>query len=398
MSEHDVFLALPSKCCDSAFAGPHRSEFKALLDELRRNEVDVYCPLEEVGWNATAYVDDPVVTMKSRLDQISNSRHVVAFPQVGEHTSSGVTMLIASTFERDIPLTIVLCGEDAFASEWQLAGLCGLSKQEGGDCAIIFYTGSVAHCWNKLRNRVCAERESRKLQVGSSSDCPWGEQYQWYWDNRLNFFSKWEDPDGNQLIDCDLTGLYTVKPELISRDIAEHLGGNTVLDAFAGVGGVSIALAKAGKSVIAVEKDKKRVDMLKSNLSLYGVSDSVEVVNGDIFDVYEQYNFDSVYLDPPWGGPSYKSRDSFHMRHFKVGGVTKLRRLVGYCLNNNKDIAFTVPNNFDFPEFSTFCRKYAEGRGAGSSVSHNMSLRWGKLNDRVLFLTVFLDTTRRVAK
>jgi trimethylguanosine synthase len=233
----------------------------------------------------------------------------------------------------------------------------------------------------------------------SSSECPWGSKYQWYWDNRTNFFSRWYDDNGNQLIECDVTGIFTVKPEAVANDIANHLIGDVVLDAFAGVGGVSIALARSGKTVIAVEKDANRAKMLKHNAFVYGVEDRICIVSEDVFSIYQDLEFDSIYLDPPWGGPSYKGKESFQMRHFRVGHrdvVKRMRQLLQFSLESEKSVGFTVPNNFDFPEFSTFCRKICESPNMRSSPQH-MSLRWGRIDHRVLFMTVFMNSSRNAS-
>ena len=58
---------------------------------------------------------------------------------------------------------------------------------------------------------------------------------------RLRYFSLYSTPPGCLL---DEEGWYSVTPELIANQIAERCRCDTILDAFCGVGGNSIAFAK----------------------------------------------------------------------------------------------------------------------------------------------------------
>ena len=58
---------------------------------------------------------------------------------------------------------------------------------------------------------------------------------------RLRYFSLYSESPGCLL---DEEGWYSVTPELIANQIAERCRCDTILDAFCGVGGNSIAFAK----------------------------------------------------------------------------------------------------------------------------------------------------------
>lgn len=69
-------------------------------------------------------------------------------------------------------------------------------------------------------------------------------------------------------------------PEQVATYRAERLKCNTLVELGAGIGGQTIAFSRKCKKVIAVEIDKKRVDILLQNLKKLRIK-NVEVINGD---------------------------------------------------------------------------------------------------------------------
>ena len=49
----------------------------------------------------------------------------------------------------------------------------------------------------------------------------------------------------------DEEALYSIAPQVIGEQIVSHIKVKSVLDAFCGAGGLSIALAKAGKDAVS---------------------------------------------------------------------------------------------------------------------------------------------------
>ncbi|MDJ0787389.1 MAG: RsmD family RNA methyltransferase [Myxococcota bacterium] len=98
-----------------------------------------------------------------------------------------------------------------------------------------------------------------------------------------------------------------------SKVVAEHrtwsirqrLGGvGRVLDACAGLGGDTIALATRWP-VVAVERDAETVALLRHNLEVYGLADRVEIVEGDLAGLLQDEassgrfdGVDCVFFDP----------------------------------------------------------------------------------------------------
>jgi hypothetical protein len=80
-----------------------------------------------------------------------------------------------------------------------------------------------------------------------------------------------------------------------------------VTDATACVGGNTLSFAKNFKKVNAIELDPLRASYLKNNINVYGIH-NVEVFEGDCLDLLGKIDQQHVvFIDPPWGGPSYKN-------------------------------------------------------------------------------------------
>jgi hypothetical protein len=74
-------------------------------------------------------------------------------------------------------------------------------------------------------------------------------------------------------------------PEALALRMAAPAAGLAVIDACCGAGGNTIAFARAGCSVVAIERDADRVRFV--------VGDAVELVGGQTADL--------LFVDPPWG-------------------------------------------------------------------------------------------------
>ena len=99
--------------------------------------------------------------------------------------------------------------------------------------------------------------------------------------------------------------------------IAQHIAQSApqkktlIIDAFAGVGGNTIAFAKSGRwdRVFAIEKDPVTLACAKHNAEIYGVQDLITWYEGDCFEVVKSQMTEVgehavLFASPPWGGPS----------------------------------------------------------------------------------------------
>lgn len=95
-----------------------------------------------------------------------------------------------------------------------------------------------------------------------------------------------------------------------------------LIDAFAGVGGNTIAFARSGrwKRVYAIEKDPASVRCLQHNAEIYGVAHKIMCFQGDVFEVLRSTSqlkalapFTTIFASPPWGGPDYTTNGVFDL-------------------------------------------------------------------------------------
>lgn len=129
-----------------------------------------------------------------------------------------------------------------------------------------------------------------------------------YWFQRFKIWSKydkgiWMTPDS----------WFGVTPEPIANKIAAHIAesapasATVIVDAFAGVGGNAIALARSGRweRVFAIEKDAKTLKCAKHNAEVYDVAGKIFWLKGDCFEVMQRFKGSGdvvVFASPPWGG------------------------------------------------------------------------------------------------
>jgi trimethylguanosine synthase len=171
--------------------------------------------------------------------------------------------------------------------------------------------------------------------------CPFGPRLQKYWDLLSN-----EEKN----MQMDVPGLYSITVRELALQIATTLAGDSVFDAFCGLGGNAIAFALAGKRVIACELDEGRLEMAKANAALAGVLDRITFVHGDALSQLGRTPCDAIFLDPPWGGPEYSKIDKFKLNFFSPNG----EGLLESAIRTYAGIAFKLPGNFDFSELDRF--------------------------------------------
>lgn len=193
--------------------------------------------------------------------------------------------------------------------------------------------------------------------------CPFGPGLQKYWD----LLSPTE-----REMQMDVAGLYSLTVRELALEIAAQLRGDTVLDAFCGLGGNAIAFALAGKRVITYELDEGRLEMAKANSALAGVSDRITFIHGDVTNHMNQDSSEAIFLDPPWGGPEYSKIEKFKLKFFLPDGEALLEK----ALRNYRNVAFKLPGNFDFSELERF-------DGAQWEIQEN------RLNGKLLHYTAY---------
>jgi len=135
------------------------------------------------------------------------------------------------------------------------------------------------------------------------------------------------------------TVAYIVAILTLTSKIAAHLAESApkektvVIDAFAGVGGNAIALARSGRweQVFAIEKDPKTMKCAKHNAKVYDVEKKIVWITGDCFDVINRrFSGKSnvvIFASPPWGGELHLNGYVMNCADEDRDGVQQRRRV-----------------------------------------------------------------------
>lgn len=164
-------------------------------------------------------------------------------------------------------------------------------------------------------------------------------------------------PSNNDKILIDDVGKYSIslpdKSKVICNLISKHVGSNdiTITDAMACIGGDTLSFSQTFKNVIAVEMDKIRFEYLKHNMSLFETT-NIEFINNDYVKIKNTLKQDVIYIDPPWGGPDYKTKKTIKI---KIGDET-LESICHSIIDQKicKWLVLKLPFNYDLTEFYKF--------------------------------------------
>ena len=124
----------------------------------------------------------------------------------------------------------------------------------------------------------------------------------------------------------------------MKKFINKSLDDLIITDATSCIGGDFINFSKKFKFVHGVEINPKNFKLLVENS--YDLN-NIDLINDDYLNVYDKLHQDVVYIDPPWGGPSYKNYKSVNLKLSDIA----LSKLVGLLNNFTKYIFIKVPLN-----------------------------------------------------
>lgn len=154
-----------------------------------------------------------------------------------------------------------------------------------------------------------------------------------------------------QNLKSDNEGLYSLShkedADKLSNIIKEKYGDINVMDATSGVGGNSISFGRNFTNVISVEMNSERFEMLKENIKVHNLNNTLLYGN---FINFINMNYDLIFLDPPWGGPNYKFEKSIN---FGINN-TNLREVTKLLKSKEKIIIWKLPFNYNLNEFDKF--------------------------------------------
>lgn len=191
----------------------------------------------------------------------------------------------------------------------------------------------------------------------SREEVPWDIQN--YWFQRYKIFSKYDE--GIWLTDDAWFG---VTPEPVAMKIAEHMASSTpknksiVIDAFAGAGGNSIALARSNRwrRVYAIEKNPAVLQCAKHNAKVYGVADKITWFEGDCFELLKGQlkalaPYSVIFASPPWGGPGYRSDEVFNLDLMQPYSIDTLYTELSAF---TRDIILFLPRTSDLRQLAAY--------------------------------------------
>eukprot|EP01041_Mallomonas_annulata_P006949 gene6949-14109_t len=176
-------------------------------------------------------------------------------------------------------------------------------------------------------------------------------------------------PSIREQIQMDEVGTYSVtdmkSADLTSKLIIEKLDITLeealrcviILDGCACIGGNTISFGKYFADVTAIELSTARYEMLKHNLSIIGLDSKVKAIKGNFCEMIPSLQYyDVIFLDPPWGGTSYRAAEKVDIFMSEIPLIDICRQLIGK-LNL---LVLKLPENFNLISFRNSINKFAQ--------------------------------------
>jgi tRNA G37 N-methylase Trm5 len=137
---------------------------------------------------------------------------------------------------------------------------------------------------------------------------------------------------------------------LCKAGIAPHHA--IVTDATACVGGNTLSFGYKFGKINAIEINDKYFKYLKHNVSVYNFK-NIELFHGNALDFLPQLKQDVVFLDPPWGGKSYKTYEKLQLIMSGVALETICNSLLSSdaIFKAPTIIVVKLPKNYNLWEF-----------------------------------------------
>jgi len=138
----------------------------------------------------------------------------------------------------------------------------------------------------------------------------------------------------------------------------DNLDDLTITDAMACVGGNTLSFSSFFKNVNAIEINTTRFQYLVHNMKEYE-KNNILFYNDNYLNLINKLDQHIVFIDPPWGGPIYKSQykmDIMIQKDSKDEKEVKLDEIIDDIFTNpiTKMIIYKLPTNHNIDNF----RKY----------------------------------------
>ena len=123
----------------------------------------------------------------------------------------------------------------------------------------------------------------------------------------------------------------------------------TITDLTGNVGGDTILFGMNFEQVTSIEIQEDNYNALKNNIKVFQLS-NVQALHGDSTEVFN-WKTDLVYIDPPWGGPDYKSKENLDVFLGNSRIDEYIRKLLMKSWRPNF-IFIKLPRNYNFDRLS----------------------------------------------
>jgi hypothetical protein len=119
----------------------------------------------------------------------------------------------------------------------------------------------------------------------------------------------------------------------------------TIIDATACVGGDTIRFCDIFGIVIPIEINEQRYSDLVHNIKTYNIQNAYPIMGNCLEKIPDiRINSDIVFVDPPWGGNSYKQFDKLTLKL----GDKDLDEVIKFLLEYVKLVVMKLPKNYDY--------------------------------------------------
>lgn len=152
-------------------------------------------------------------------------------------------------------------------------------------------------------------------------------------------------------------GKFSITPNKDSFKIANIISNNikkynlntiTLTDATCGNGGNTIHFSLIFDKIIAIDKCPIHCDITQNNINVYNLK-NVTIMNKNYLQIFNLIKQDIIFIDPPWGGPSYKKYKNIklYLNNIEISNIA-------FNIIKNKYaklIAIKIPYNYDLYNF-----------------------------------------------
>ena len=166
-------------------------------------------------------------------------------------------------------------------------------------------------------------------------------------EDKKDFLFRFISLEKRRTLKLDDEALYSVTDQYtadrISKDILRVLPNiHKITDATACIGGNTFSFSKYFSHVNAIEIDPIRYNYLTHNMHILETN-NVHTYHGDLMIMCQQIDSDLIFIDPPWGGPEYKTKNTMDLFLSDI----ELSEVCEHIKHCTKYIAIKVPVNFN---------------------------------------------------